>query len=230
MKKDLRAAFRSTIPILSGYMVLGFGFGVLLRAKGFGVPWAFGMSLSIYAGAMQFVAVDLLAGGASLVVVALTTLMVNARHLFYGISMLEKYNGTGIRKPYLIFALTDETYSLMCSPLPNGVENPNNYYFLVSLLDQCYWITGSVLGAVFGSLVNFNSRGLDFVLTALFLTIFTEQWLSTKKHINAIIGVLSTLLCLLIFGKENFLIPSMILITILLAIVRKVRGEVSEDV
>lgn len=229
MKKDLRVALRQTIPIMSGYLVLGFGFGVLLRAKGFGVLWAFGMSLTVYAGAMQFVAVDLLSAGVPLVVAALTALMVNARHLFYGITMLEKYKGTGLRKPYLIFALTDETYSLMCSPLPGGIENPNNYYFFVSVLDHCYWITGSVLGAVFGSVVSFNSMGLDFVLTALFLTIFTEQWLSSKNHTNAIIGVVATLICLLIFGADSFLIPSMVLITASLAVARWIRGEVAEN-
>lgn len=223
MKKDLRMAFRSTIPVLTGYLTLGFGFGVLLRTKGFSWLWALGMSGAIYAGSMQYVALDLMTGGVSLITVALTTLMVNARHLFYGISMVDKYKGTGIKKPYLIFGLTDETYSLVCGNLPEGVENRSRYYLLVSFMNQCYWITGSVIGALFGGIIHFNVEGIDFALTALFVTIFTDQWLTNKDHIYALVGVGSAVLCLLIFGAENFLIPSMILITILLAVLQKVR-------
>ena len=158
---------------------------------------------------MQYVAIGLLAGGASLVTVALTTLMVNARHLFYGISMLEKYKKTDKRKAYLIFTLTDETYSLVCNDDLNiPVEERNNYYFLVSFFNHMYWVIGSVLGAFMGSVVKFNSEGIDFALTALFLTVFIEQWLSTKKHAPAIIGVAITVICLVLFGKDNFLIPT----------------------
>lgn len=158
---------------------------------------------------MQYVAIGLLAGGASLVTVALTTLMVNARHLFYGISMLEKYKKTDKRKAYLIFTLTDETYSLVCNDDLNiPVEERNNYYFLVSFFNHMYWVIGSVLGAFMGSVVKFNSEGIDFALTALFLTVFIEQWLSTKKHAPAIIGVAISVICLVLFGKDNFLIPT----------------------
>lgn len=220
-KKEFGIAFRSTIPVMTGYLTLGIGFGILLGTKGYGAWWALGMSGAIYAGSMQFVAVDLLSGGASLLSVALTTLMVNARHLFYGISMLEKYKGTGLRKPYLLFSLTDETYSLVCAQLPPGITHRFDYYFTVSLLDHIYWMLGSVLGSLFGAVIPFRTEGIDFALTALFLTIFLEQWLSTKDHIYAVIGVLSTFFCRLVFGSENFLIPSMLLITLALTVLRK---------
>ena len=219
MKKTARQAFVDTIPVLTGYLVLGFGFGIILKANGYGVFVAFLMSFFIYAGSMQYVAIGLLAGGASLVVLAFTTLMVNARHLFYGISMLEKYKKTGKRKPYLIFTLTDETYSLVCNDdLRIPTEERNNYYFFVSFFDHMYWVTGSVLGAFMGTIVKFNSEGIDFALTALFLTVFIEQWLSSKKHSPAIIGVVVSVICLILFGKDNFLIPTMMGISLVLCL------------
>ena len=224
-KKEFGIALRSTLPIMTGYLALGFGFGVLLRSKGFGVLWALGISCTMYSGAMQYVAVDLLAGGVPLLTVALTTLMVNARHLFYGLSILENYKGAGLRKGYMIFALTDETYSLVCSGVPDGIEHRYAYYFCVSLLDHLYWISGCVLGAATGSVLPFNSKGIDFVLTALFITIFLEQWLQSKKHVYALIGVGSTLLCRVVFGSEQFLIPSMALIALSLFLLRAIRKE-----
>ena len=219
MKKMIRPAFVATIPVLTGYLVLGFGFGIILKANGYGIFLAFAMSLLIYAGSMQYVAIGLLTSGVSLVTAALTTLMVNARHLFYGLSMQEKYKNTGKRKPYLIFALTDETYSLVCSENPDiPEENRKDYDFLISLFNQIYWIAGSVLGAAVGSVVKFNSEGIDFALTALFLTVFIEQWLTAKDHTPAIIGVVVSVACLLLFGSENFLIPTMIGISLLLCI------------
>lgn len=226
--KEIKKAFLSTVPVMTGYLVLGMGFGIILKTKGYGVLWALAMSVFIYAGSMQFVAIDLLTGGASLIAVALTTLMVNARHLFYGISMVDKYRNTGTKKPYLIFALTDETYSLVCND--NAIKNINNkngYYFLVSLFDQCYWVTGSVIGSLLGSIIPFNTEGIDFALTALFVTVFIEQWLDSKKHSPALIGVGASIICILIFGSNNFLIPAMIIITILLIALRK--KEVTEN-
>lgn len=217
MKTTMKKAFISTIPVLTGYLVLGFGFGIILKANGYGIILAFAMSLAIYAGSMQYVAIGLLTGGASLLTVALTTLMVNARHLFYGISMLDKYKQTGKRKPYLIFALTDETYSLVCSDNADvTAEQKKDYWLFISLFNHSYWIAGSVLGAVVGSLVQFNSKGIDFALTALFLTVFLEQWLTAKKHTSAIIGVGVSVFCLIIFGSEKFLIPAMLVISLLL--------------
>ncbi|MBQ7065440.1 MAG: AzlC family ABC transporter permease [Lachnospiraceae bacterium] len=219
MKKVAKTAFKDTIPVLTGYLVLGFGFGIVLKANGYGILLAFVMSLFIYAGSMQYVAINLFTGGAGLITVALTTLMVNARHLFYGISMLEKYKDTGKRKPYLIFALTDETYSLVCNDNPDvPMEKRKDYYWFVSLFNQIYWILGSVLGALVGTVVKFNSEGIDFALTALFLTVFLEQWLTTKKHGPAMIGVMVSVVCLVLFGRENFLIPAMVFIAILLCL------------
>lgn len=221
MKKVIKQAFLSTLPVMAGYMVLGFGFGIILKANGHGILLSFVMSFFIYAGSMQYVALELLASGASYIVIALTTLMVNARHLFYGVSMLERYKGTGARKPYLIFALTDETYSLLCSELPELPEGRRtDYFFAVSLLDQSYWVLGSVLGALVGTVISFNTEGIDFALTALFLTVFVDQWRSNKRHFPAIAGVGISLICLLIFGADSFLIPAMLLITLALCLYR----------
>ena len=213
MDKTLcKSAFIATLPVLSGYVVLGTGFGILLQSKGFGLPWAVAMSIFIYAGSMQYLAVDLLSGGAGIIATALTTLMVNARHLFYGISMIGKYRDTGWRKPYLIFGLTDETYSLNCTE-----EKPKDYYFLVTLFNQIYWVAGSALGAILGTVLPFSTEGIDFSLTALFVTVFVEQWRSNKDHVPAVIGVAASVGCLAVFGAENFLIPTMVIITAALA-------------
>ena len=229
MKKVIKKAFKATIPVLTGYLVLGFGFGIIMRSSGYGILLTFAMSLFIYAGSMQYAAVGLLTGGASFLTTALTTLMVNARHLFYGVSMIDKYKGTGVRKPYLIFALTDETYSLVCGDIPEiPPENRADYCFLVSLLDHIYWIAGSVAGAVVGSLISFNTQGIDFALTALFITVFLEQWLTAKKHMPAITGVAASLICLLIFGKEGFLIPAMLIIALLLCAYTSKKTKESE--
>ncbi len=222
MKKTLRSALIATLPVLTGYLVLGFGFGIILKSNGYGILLAFAMSLFIYAGSMQYVAIGLLSGGASLITVAVTTLMVNARHLFYGISMLGKYKDTGKRKPYLIFSLTDETYSLVCTDNPSiPPKERKNYYFFVSVFNHAYWVIGSVLGAVVGSFVKFNSEGIDFALTALFITVFIEQWLTAKRHAPAIIGVSVSVGCLLLFGEENFLIPAMLVMLILLCLYKE---------
>ncbi len=222
MKKTIRSAFVATIPVLTGYIVLGFGFGIVLKSAGYGILHAFVMSLLIYAGSMQYVAVGLLTGGASLITVALTTLMVNARHLFYGVSMLEKYKHIGKRKPYLIFALTDETYSLVCHD--NTERTPKehaDYCFFVSLFNHFYWVAGSVIGAVAGTLINFSTEGIEFALTALFLTVFLEQWLTAKKHFSAIIGVVVSAACLAVFGSEHFLIPTMLIMALLLCLYKE---------
>ena len=219
MNSTTRQAFVATIPVMTGYLALGFGFGIMLKASGFPVWLAPVMSITMYAGAMQYVAVGLLSSGASLLTVGLTTFLVNARHLFYGISMLDKFKGTGKRTPYLIFALTDETYSLLCQETPHiPLTERKHYYFCICFFNHCYWITGCTLGAVTGSLVSFNSQGIDFVLTALFITIFIEQWRSMEKHYPAIMGAIVTAASLLLFGKENFMIPAMFAILLLLCI------------
>ena len=211
--KTLRYAFTRTLPIMAGYLVLGLGFGVLLQSKGYGVGWSLAMSTLIYAGSMQYVTIDLLAGGASLISAALMTLMVNARHLFYGISMLQRYKNTGAAKPYLIFSLTDETYSVVCSGnVPDGV--------FASLLDQFYWVVGCVTGTLLGSIIPFDTTGIDFSMTALFLVVMVEQWRASKDHTPALVGLGVSLVCLVIFGSSNFLIPSMLGITAALTLLR----------
>lgn len=220
-KKTVKTAFLKSLPVFAGYIVLGIGFGVLLAKAGYGIWWALVMSVTMYAGSMQYVAVSLLAGGASLISTAVTTLLVQARHLFYGISMIDKYKGAGLKKIYLAFSLTDETYSLLCDGnRPDGVDF-HLYQFLLSLFNQSYWIMGCLLGNFIGTNVEFNSAGIEFAMTAIFVTVFVEQWKSTKNHIPAIIGVASTAVCLAVFGSENFLIPSMIAITVLLFALRK---------
>ena len=218
MKDEIKRALRDTIPVLSGYMVLGMGFGILMHSNGYGVWWSLAMSALIYAGSMQYLAVNLLTTGASLISAAIATLMVNARHIFYGISMVDKYKGTGKKKPYLIFSLTDETYSLVCSG-----EKSKNYYMLVSAFNHIYWITGSVIGALLGQIIPFSTEGIDFALTALFVTVFVEQWRSTKDHIPAIVGVFASVLCLVLFGADDFLIPAMLAITAALSALKFIR-------
>lgn len=221
----IRKDFIKTIPVMAGYLVLGLGFGIVLQNHGYGVFYAFIMSLLIYAGSMQFMAINLITAGAGIITVALTTLMVNARHLFYGISMIDKYKETKPYKPYIIFALTDETYSLVC----NDDSLDKKDYFYISIFDHIYWIIGSVLGALIGEMVPFDFAGVDFALTALFVSIVTDQWIQNKDHMPAIIGIVSTVGCLLIFRGNNFLIPSMITITVLLTFLKYVRKGGDRD-
>lgn len=229
MKKNaLKAAFPHTIPIMAGYLVLGMGFGILLKSNGYSFLWAFVMSVFIYAVSMQYVAVTLFSGGVSLLNTAVITLMLQARHLFYGLSMIEKYNHAGKKKGLMIHELTDETFSLTCSlKAPDGVDE-GWFFFFISLLNHIYWIVGCTAGGILGSLITFNTRGIDFAMTALFVVIFTDQWLSSKNHLPALIGLGSSLVCLLLFGADQFIIPSMVLILTLLTIFRKkLESEVS---
>lgn len=220
-KSILKKAFTATLPIMAGYLVLGVGFGIILKSKGYGVLWAFAMSTVIYAGSMQYLAIDLICGGAGLLTTALTTLMVNARHLFYGISMVEKYKNAGKAKPYLIYALSDETYSLVCVDMDMEEGERNKFCLFVTALDQFYWVLGCVLGSLLGAVIKFSTEGMDFALTALFVTVFVEQWLSTRDHAAAIVGVGASVICLVLFGSGSFLIPSMVAITLALTLMRK---------
>ena len=220
MKPSFQKSFRTTLPVLTGYLLLGAGFSMVAKEYGFSPFYSILMSLLVYAGSMQYVGIGLLADGASLFSIAVTTLMVNARHLFYGISMLERYQNIGRIKNYLIFSLTDETYSIVC----HGEKNPN-FYFWVSLLDHCYWITGTLLGVFLGSAFPFPTEGIDFVLTAMFITVFTDQWLHTKDHFPALCGIFVSVVCLILFGKEDFLIPAMLFITVSLLLNRFYRKE-----
>lgn len=223
-KKTLSYSFQSSIPVMAGYIVLGIGFGILMITKGFAWYYAILMSVIIYAGTMQYVAIDLLGAGANLLTIALMTLVVNARHLFYGLTMLTKYKDSGKVKPYLIFALTDETFSLVCSAdLPEDM-NVKKYYLYVSLLNQCYWVIGSVIGTLAGSTCAFNTAGIEFSMTALFTVTMIEQWEKSTNHLPALTGIAVSVICLLLFGASDFLIPSMLLITICLLIEKKIMG------
>ena len=225
----IRAVFPDTIPVLTGYLFLGAGFGILLVESGYSVLWAAVMALLIFAGSGQYLLVGLLASGASLASAAIATLLVNARHLFYGISMVDAYKTAGKRRFYMIFGLTDETYSLVTqAKIPEGISR-EDYCFWVTALNHCYWVCGCVLGAVVGTVVPIDFSGVSFVLTALFVTIFVEQWLSSKDHFPALVGVVCTALSLLGFGSEIFLIPAMAAIALILILRRRVGKEAAHE-
>ena len=216
MKRIIKKVFPQTIPVMAGYISLGIAFGLLLQSIGYGPVWAFLMSLFIYAGSAQFLAVELLAAGATLTHIALLTFLLNFRHLFYGLSMIEKYRSTGIGKIYLIFGLTDETYALLTGyKTPEGLSD-KSYFFAVTLMNHLYWILGSVIGSVAGSIIPFDLTGIDFAMTALFAVLVVEQWKTNKNHIPAISGFVITVAALYIFGADNFLIPALIVMSVAL--------------
>ena len=226
--KAFKAAFPRTLPVMAGYVFLALGFGILLNKAGLGVAWAALMSGGIYAGAMQFVAIDLFLSAASLWESALMTLMVNARHLFYGISMADAYKETGKLKPYLALSLTDETYALLAGgEVPDGVDS-RWYYFFVSLLNHLYWTLGSVLGSLLGSALPYDLTGIDFSMTALFVVIFVEHWQKKPARIPALVGLGSAVICLVIFGPMGFTVPAMLLMSGLLFLLRGTLSAESE--
>lgn len=230
MKRIIKQVFPQTIPVMAGYISLGIAFGLLLQSIGYGPIWAFMMSLFIYAGSAQFLAVELLAAGATLTHIALLTFLLNFRHLFYGLSMLEKYRGTGIGKIYLIFGLTDETYALLTGyKTPEGLSD-KSYYFAVTLMNQLYWIFGCVTGSVAGEIIPFDTTGIDFAMTALFAVLVVEQWKTHKNHIPAISGFVITVATLFIFGADSFLIPALIVMSVVLLCLKSTlnREEINE--
>ena len=218
-RRAFAAAFPATVPVLMGYLSIGIAFGLMLEAVGYNVIWAFFMSLTIYAGSGQYMGVELLATGAALVNVAALTLILNFRHLVYGLSLLEKFRGMGVRKLYMIFSLTDETYALLSSArVPERVD-PHDYYFAVAVLDHCYWILGSVIGSVAGALIQFDTTGIDFAMTALFLVIAVDQWNTYRSHLPALLGAGITVVSLVVMGAANMLIPALcVIIAALLAL------------
>lgn len=208
----LRAAFPATIPVLTGYLCIGMAYGLLMANAGYGIFWALLLSLLCYAGSMEFVAVSLLTAGFDPVQALLMALMINARHAFYGLSMLEKYRGTGWARPFLIFSLTDETFSLVSTLEPPDGVTRRDFYFWISLLDYLYWQVGSVLGALIGGLLPFDTTGLDFALTALFIVLFLEQWRKRENRPAALIGLGCTAVSLAAVGADRLVIPAMVLI------------------
>lgn len=227
MKKAFRPAFAVTIPVLCGYLFIGFAFGVMLRDIGYTTPWAFLTSLIIYAGSGQYLLVSLLAANASLVTVALMTMLLNCRHIFYGLSFLETFHQMGLAKWYMIFSLTDETYSLLCSLKTPKEVDPNAMRLWIAILDHSYWIFGSVIGAVIGGMLPFDSTGIDFAMTSLFTVIFIEQWMSTKQHIPAFLGLGAAAVSLALLGPDNFILPAMLAICVMLV---ALRGRLAKEV
>lgn len=204
-----RCAFPKTSPVMVGYLFLGAAYGILMSVHGFCAGWAIAMSVIVYAGSLQYVGVNLLAAAASPLTAFIMALMINARHLFYGISMLGKYRNMGKVKPYLVFGLTDETFSVVCNEGPPDGVSEKWYFFWITFLDQCYWVAGTLIGVAAGGVITFNTEGLDFALTALFVVIFTEQWMGQRNHRPAVIGVVCSIICLLVFGQSAFIIPAM---------------------
>ena len=217
--KELRYAIVQSIPVMLGYLFLGFAFGLMLNDAGYGFWWAFFISLFVYAGSMQFVLVTLLTAGASLWYTLIMTLFVNGRHIFYGLSFVENFKKTGITYPYMIFSLTDETFSLLCDlKVPEGMRE-ERVSFYISLLDHCYWILGSCVGALAGSVLPIDTTGIDFSMTALFTVIVVNQWMDTKEHKPAVIGGVVGVLCLLVLGADTFLLPALTIAAIMVILV-----------
>lgn len=219
--KALKAAFPHTIPIMTGFLFLGMTYGIYMNVSGFSFWYPMLMSMTIFAGSMEFVTVNMLLGAFHPLQALSMTLMINARHLFYGISMLDKYKGTGFKKLYLIFGMCDESFSInYTAEIPKDVDK-GWFMMWVTVLNQFYWVLGSTLGGIFGSFIHFNTEGLDFVMTALFVVIFLEQWMKEKNHTNAIVGLVISILCLILFGKDDFIIPAMLGILGILTLFRK---------
>lgn len=221
LKTALKAAFPKTIPIFAGFWFLGMTYGILMNVSGFSFIYPMLMSMSIFAGSMEFVTVSLLLAAFQPLQAFLLALMINARHLFYGISMLDKYKCTGAKKIYLIFGLCDESFSInYTADIPEGVDR-GWFMFFVTLLNQIYWVSGSTLGGILGSLVKFDTGGIEFVMTAMFTVIFLDQWLKEKNHISALIGIAVSVICLLVFRADGFIIPSMVGIIAVLTLLRR---------
>lgn len=208
----LRAAFPPTIPVLTGYLCIGMAFGLLMSANGYGVLWALLLSAVCYAGSMEFATISLLTIGFEPFQALLMSVMVNARHAFYGLSMLERYRGTGWARPFLIFSLTDETFSLVSTLEPPEGISGRDFYFCISLLDYLYWLAGTALGGLIGGWLPFDTTGLDFALTALFIVLFLEQWSKSENRPAGLIGLGCTALSLALFGADGLVIPAMLLI------------------
>lgn len=221
ISRAFKAAFPYTIPILAGFLFLGITYGIYMRVSGFSFWYPMLMSLTIFAGSVEFVTVNLLLGAFNPLQALVLTVMINARHLFYGISMLDKYKNTGWKKFYLIFGMCDESFSInYTADIPKDVDR-SWFMFFVTLLNHCYWVAGATLGGLFGAMIPFNTEGLEFVLTAMFVVIFMDQWLKEKNHTSGILGLALSLLCLIAFGAEDFIIPSMLAILGVLTLLRK---------
>ena len=220
-RKAFQKAFPYTIPVLTGYLFIGTAFGVMYAEKGYSFLWAILMSVLVYAGSGQYLAVNFFVPGVSFLQVIFLTFMVNVRHVFYGVSLLEKFNKVGKSRWYMIFALTDETYSLLCTTkIPKGVDE-SKFLLAISILDHSYWVLGSAIGAIAGTLLPISSEGIEFAMTALFIVIFIEQWMERKNRIPELIGVVVAIVTLNIFGAAQFVLPAMLVIVAILFVGKK---------
>lgn len=219
--RSFRAAFPQTIPTLAGFLFLGMAYGIYMNVNGFSFVYPTIMALVIFGGSLEFLAAQMLLAPFAPVQVLLVSLMIQARHLFYGISMLDKFKGMGWKKFYLIYGMCDETFSVNYTANIPGDCDRGWFYLFVTALNQLYWVGGATIGGLLGELITFNTEGLDFVMTAMFIVIFLEQWLKEKHHFSAWAGMLSSIACLLIFGADNFMVPTMICILLILTIFRK---------
>lgn len=227
--KTFHYAFAKSLPVMFGYLFLGSAFGVMLQHAGYNFIWAFFISLTVFAGSGQFLLVSLLSGGASLAMTAAMTLLINSRHMFYGLSFLERFKKAGKKYPYMIFSLTDETYSVLCSVKPEKDIDEGKAMFLIALLNHLYWIAGGVLGALLGQFLPIDFTGIDFSMTALFVVLFIEQWLDFKSHIPAVTGLFVSFIFLLLLGPDNFILPSLLVtVTILMACKNLVQKKMEE--
>lgn len=221
LQKAFKEAFPHTIPIFAGFWFLGMTYGIYMNVSGFGFWYPMLMSLTIFAGSVEFVTVNMLLGAFSPLQALAMTIMINARHLFYGISMLDKYRGNGIKDSYLIFGMCDESFSInYTADIPEGIDR-GWFMFFVTALNHFYWFFGATLGGIFGSLIRFNTEGIDFVMTAMFVVILLEQWMKENNHTSTLAGLGISLLCLIAFGPDNFIIPAMLSTLGVLALLRK---------
>ena len=223
--RSFKAAFPCTIPILAGFLFLGMAYGIYMNVSGFSFVYPMIMAAVIFGGSLEFLAAQMLLSPFAPLQVLMVSLMIQARHLFYGISMLDKFKDMGWKKFYLIYGMRDETFSINCTAEIPGDCDRGWFYFFVTLLNQLYWVGGATLGGLLGNLITFDTKGLDFVMTAMFIVIFLEQWLKEKRHFSEWAGLASSAACLLIFGKDNFMIPAMICILLLLTAFRKPVGR-----
>lgn len=221
IRKAFATAFPHTIPIFAGFWFLGMAYGILMHTSGFSVWYPFLTSLLVYGGSLEFLIVTMLLSSFAPLQTLILTLMIQARHLFYGIAMLDKFKGTGWKRWYLIFGMCDESFSINYSAqIPVGVDK-GWFMFFVTLLNHIYWVSGATIGALLGSFLHFDTEGIDFVMTAMFTVIFLEQLLKEKKHYTAVIGVSASIFCLLVFGANSFMVPTMLCILVLLTLFRK---------
>ena len=220
MKKELSFALHRSTPVFFGYLFLGIAFGLMLQRAGFSFPWAVMSSVFIYAGSGQFALVEMLQNSENLIAVAVMTFSINCRHIFYGISFIERFKAMGKRGLYMIFSLTDETYSLLCTTKVPEDCDEDKAFFYIAVLDQLYWVFGSLIGALIGQLITFNSEGIEFAMTALFVVLFIEQWLENRNHLPALIGAVCSIGFLLLVGPTRFILPSLLATVALLLLLR----------